>query len=58
MKEVFVTGSYQVFVSVPDDWDKEDVENYVTDNLQVNDGTAVSSVDWASANADVEEENG
>jgi adenosylcobinamide amidohydrolase len=57
MKEVFVTGQYQIFVSVPDDWSKEQVEDYVTNNLRVSDNTSSFSTDWASANADVEEQD-
>jgi hypothetical protein len=55
MKEIFVTGEYQLFISVPDSWGKEDVENFVVENLQVNDGETRTKTDWASANADVEE---
>jgi hypothetical protein len=54
MKEIFVTGQYQMFVSVPDSWTKEDVENFVVDNLEVNDGETHNKMDWASADADVE----
>lgn len=55
MKEIFVTGEYQIFVSVPDTFSKEDVENYVINHLQVKDNSSSFSIDWASANADVEE---
>ncbi len=55
MKEIFVTGEYQIFVSVPDDWTKEQVESFVIDNLEVNNGETRNKMDWASANADVEE---
>ena len=58
MKEIFVTGEYQVFVSVPDEWTKEEVENFVIGNLEVNNGESRTRLDWASANADVEESEG
>lgn len=57
MKTIFVTGEYQIFVSVPDDWKKEDVENFVISNLEVNTGETSNKMDWASAHADVEEKD-